>query len=335
VQELTIEAPIAEQITPPPAMPVATPISMPKKGKFPVLILRPRVENRNDRNFWLVSLLFHAGILLLIYGLTLSQVFEKEDSGPLFITELQMNALFVTPEPVPETLAQRIIEDEKLTPEESRALDERILEVAEVLPQSEEIETQPVLALQDDTGDGKPAAGDGEELSAGSIDDQGVEIGGEETWDKIRPRLIGRGSSGAVNGKGTGDQAAGGVSGGTGQGTGGVIGSGMGRGTTGGTGTGERHTAITRAVQVEYYTGGQYPSRARKEGREGVVRLRVEVLTTGNVGKIEIASTSGHTDLDETAAKAAKQWRFKPAISNDQPVVTWVVVPVRYVLSAK
>jgi protein TonB len=75
---------------------------------------------------------------------------------------------------------------------------------------------------------------------------------------------------------------------------------------------------------------GTYPKRAIRELREGLVKLRVEVLQSGFVGQVELYVSSGHSDLDETALKAAKHWVFRPAHSGGSPVTTWLIVPVRY-----
>jgi protein TonB len=77
-------------------------------------------------------------------------------------------------------------------------------------------------------------------------------------------------------------------------------------------------------------SGGAYPKRAIQEKREGVVQLRIEVLTDGRVGSISIYETSGHRDLDETAIAAARNWHFHPALSGDSPVTSELIVPVRY-----
>jgi len=77
---------------------------------------------------------------------------------------------------------------------------------------------------------------------------------------------------------------------------------------------------------------GEYPERARRDKREGVVRLKVEVLADGKAGAVEVAKTSGSEDLDQAAVKAARKWRFKPAQRDGHAIPVWVEVPVRYQL---
>lgn len=97
-------------------------------------------------------------------------------------------------------------------------------------------------------------------------------------------------------------------------------------------GQGQGTGGISRGAKPMGLSGGAYPKRAIKEKREGVVHLQVEVLANGRVGRIELHESSGHADLDATALEAAKKWQFQPALSNDNPVSTTVVVPVRYQL---
>ncbi len=75
-----------------------------------------------------------------------------------------------------------------------------------------------------------------------------------------------------------------------------------------------------------------YPREARKKGYEGEVVLRVEVLSSGRVGEIEIRRSSGHDILDRSAISAVKQWKFIPAKKDESPVLVWVNIPVTFQL---
>jgi TonB family protein len=75
-----------------------------------------------------------------------------------------------------------------------------------------------------------------------------------------------------------------------------------------------------------------YPQEARKKGYEGEVWLRVEVLSNGRVGEIEVRRSSGHEVLDRSAMTAVKLWRFVPAKKGDTPVPVWVNIPVAFQL---
>ncbi len=75
-----------------------------------------------------------------------------------------------------------------------------------------------------------------------------------------------------------------------------------------------------------------YPQEARKKGYEGEVLLRVEVLSNGRVGEIEVRRSSGHEVLDRSAIAAVKQWRFVPAKKGETPIPVWVNIPITFQL---
>lgn len=75
-----------------------------------------------------------------------------------------------------------------------------------------------------------------------------------------------------------------------------------------------------------------YPREARLKGYEGEVVLRVEVLSSGRVGEIEIRRSSGHHILDRSAITAVKQWTFIPAKKDESPIPVWVNIPVTFQL---
>ena len=75
-----------------------------------------------------------------------------------------------------------------------------------------------------------------------------------------------------------------------------------------------------------------YPQEARKKGYEGEVLLRVEVLSNGRVGEIEVRRSSGHEVLDRSAITTVKQWKFVPAKKGETQVPVWVNIPVAFQL---
>jgi protein TonB len=75
-----------------------------------------------------------------------------------------------------------------------------------------------------------------------------------------------------------------------------------------------------------------YPALARRRGYEGTVRLKVEVLASGKVGKIWVKNSSGYEILDRSALKTVKDWRFIPARFGNIPVKSTVIVPVTFQL---
>jgi TonB family protein len=75
-----------------------------------------------------------------------------------------------------------------------------------------------------------------------------------------------------------------------------------------------------------------YPKVARRRGYEGRMVLRVEVLESGKVGRIEIATSSDFEVLDKAALGSVKDWIFVPGTRNGIKTKQWVMVPVRFSL---
>jgi TonB family protein len=75
-----------------------------------------------------------------------------------------------------------------------------------------------------------------------------------------------------------------------------------------------------------------YPEVARRRGYEGTVRLKVEVLASGEVGRIWIEESSGYEALDRSALKTVKDWHFIPARFGGISVKSTVIIPVTFQL---
>ncbi len=73
-----------------------------------------------------------------------------------------------------------------------------------------------------------------------------------------------------------------------------------------------------------------YPSVSRRMGEEGEVQLRVSVDSNGNVQQIEIHRGSGYPRLDQSALQTVRRWRFVPARQGNQPISSWVIVPIQF-----
>jgi protein TonB len=146
--------------------------------------------------------------------------------------------------------------------------------------------------------------------------------------DQVAPQAVA--ATPAVNGVpgsaiGSGGSGTGGSGGGTGGGTGGGHGSGKGTGVGPGTGTG---TGTTRGPRIVDGGRPDYPENARAKGWEGTVKLQILVNTDGRVEDVRIVAGSGYTELDQTAQRAVRSWRFSPALKNGSPVAAWATVPV-------
>jgi protein TonB len=105
-----------------------------------------------------------------------------------------------------------------------------------------------------------------------------------------------------------------------------------GNGSGAGAGSGEQGITLTQA-RYRDTPKPDYPDSARREGREGRVLLRVLVDDQGRSKQVEINSTSGSDALDRAAAEAIKRWRFHPARYGDQPVESWLRIPIEFRLA--
>ncbi len=78
-----------------------------------------------------------------------------------------------------------------------------------------------------------------------------------------------------------------------------------------------------------------YPNAARENGWQGVVLLKVLVQKDGTAGEVIVEKSSGHQILDEAALNTVKKWHFLPSRIGNIPLVSWVQIPIRFVLENK
>lgn len=80
----------------------------------------------------------------------------------------------------------------------------------------------------------------------------------------------------------------------------------------------------------------EYPPLAQQAGIEGTVWVKALVDKSGKVRDAIIFKKSGSSaGFEEVAIEAAYKIKYKPAISNNQPVAVWVVYPVRFTLKGE
>jgi len=72
-----------------------------------------------------------------------------------------------------------------------------------------------------------------------------------------------------------------------------------------------------------------YPRESALRGSQGTTAMNLLVEANGRVSDGKIDSSSGDAMLDDTALKAMKTCRFKPAISDGHAVAQWT--PLMYV----
>ena len=86
-------------------------------------------------------------------------------------------------------------------------------------------------------------------------------------------------------------------------------------------------------VSYAYNPKPEYSDRARREGWEGTVLLRVLVDEEGKSKSVEVNRSSGFESLDRAAAETVKRWRFSTARYGERPVESWVRIPIVFRLA--
>jgi TonB family protein len=81
--------------------------------------------------------------------------------------------------------------------------------------------------------------------------------------------------------------------------------------------------------QPIYSPEPSFSDEARKAKFQGIVQLMVVVGSDGHVYNIRVRQSLG-MGLDEKAIEAVKNWRFRPATLNGQPVSTQIAVQVDF-----
>jgi protein TonB len=76
----------------------------------------------------------------------------------------------------------------------------------------------------------------------------------------------------------------------------------------------------------------EYPAIAKEAGVSGLVVAHLLVGRDGHVLDAQVDEKHSILMLNEAALLAARQWVFKPAYANGQPVAVWVAVPFNFTL---
>ena len=75
-----------------------------------------------------------------------------------------------------------------------------------------------------------------------------------------------------------------------------------------------------------------YPKGARQRGEQGDVILEIRVNAEGAVDDVKVATSSGFSELDEAAVKAARVAKFSPARSGHDPVASTARLKLQFKL---
>lgn len=72
----------------------------------------------------------------------------------------------------------------------------------------------------------------------------------------------------------------------------------------------------------------EYPPKAKQNGIEGKVLLKILISKTGAVKEVEVIKSI--PELDDAAIKAIKNVKFKPGKYQRKPVDVWVRIPINF-----
>ncbi|KRG44725.1 energy transducer TonB [Stenotrophomonas pictorum JCM 9942] len=73
-----------------------------------------------------------------------------------------------------------------------------------------------------------------------------------------------------------------------------------------------------------------YPAELACTGVGGKSVLNVLVGAQGTPTDVTLVTSSGNSQLDDSAITRVREWKFKPATRNGQPVPTTIQVPVSF-----
>ncbi len=92
-------------------------------------------------------------------------------------------------------------------------------------------------------------------------------------------------------------------------------------------------TAVTRPPKAVFKMSPEYPSEARSRGISGFVVLRLLVGLAGTVEDIKIEQSEPRGFFDSAALKAARSWRFEPALHKGSAIVAWTNQKIKFELN--
>lgn len=77
----------------------------------------------------------------------------------------------------------------------------------------------------------------------------------------------------------------------------------------------------------------EYPTVARRSGKEGKVILKILVTSGGNVATVKVlkVETPG-MGFEESAVDSVRTWKFSTPTIGGRPVNVWVILPIRFQL---
>ncbi len=81
----------------------------------------------------------------------------------------------------------------------------------------------------------------------------------------------------------------------------------------------DKPTKGAQPPQLQEFVSAPYPPAAKEKGLEGNVVLQLDISAAGQVTNATVVNPAGH-GFDEAAVKAARQFRFAPALRDGKPI---------------
>lgn len=87
---------------------------------------------------------------------------------------------------------------------------------------------------------------------------------------------------------------------------------------------------LDQAPQPVVRVPPMYPYKAREQGIEGAVQIKLLVNSDGSVGQIQIIDARPKGLFEEAVLKSVPQWKFNPGKIDGEAVTAWVVTTIRF-----
>jgi len=84
--------------------------------------------------------------------------------------------------------------------------------------------------------------------------------------------------------------------------------------------------------KITFYQAPLYPEKLRRRNIEGRVILKLTINQQGKLMKIKVFESSGYKLFDQAAVKVIKDWKFRPALYQDEKIVSVISLPIRFKL---
>jgi protein TonB len=74
----------------------------------------------------------------------------------------------------------------------------------------------------------------------------------------------------------------------------------------------------------------EYPFKAREQGTQGAVQVKMLVSERGAVQQVQIVAARPEGIFEDAVLKAVRQWKFNPGKIEGEAVTAWVVTTIRF-----